>query len=846
MGRGFQKNRSSRGGGGTGRSFSRGGNRGQQQQQRRGGTKSPRRVAFKPRPAPPMPEALSSLPKFIKKTKFAGRRTGYFFSRGKGGLGYYVDRVQIGAMGEKLRSKLAATLKPTDAAAAAARAAGDAATPGGSKTSSSPSPSSSPAASVSGKFAENATKEGKSLPAAAGDDVAKKTKKKSAVVAVPKLTPSPPSNGSTGAGKPSQATASPDASEEDEEEEGEEEEEEEEEESSDDDGEGDGESDGSEEAAEAEDDGSGGGSSSSSSSSSSDEDEEDEDGEDGQEHGEAAAKNSAAAAAAVARAAAVATSTKKAALTSDGSTRGANHYADEAGDGDEDAESGSGGSSSSSSDDDDEEEQVVETGKGREGKAEAEKEEEEQEEEEEGEGEGEGEQAPPQPEEDVKASFESLGVTGPLCEAAAQLGWTHATEIQRQALPLAFKGKDVIGLAETGSGKTGAFAIPILQALLENPQRLFAVVMAPTRELAFQINEVMEALGVGIGLKTVCIVGGIDMFQQSVALALKPHVVIATPGRLVDHLENTKGFSLRTAKYLVLDEADRMLGMDFEEEINKVLSVLPRERRTFLFSATMTSKVAKLQRASLKSPSRVEVAHKFATPKTLVQQYLFIPAKHKDCYLAYVLNEFAGQSTIVFVSTCNNAQRVALLLRNLGFQAVCLHGQMGQPKRLGALGKFKSGQRNVLIATDVASRGLDIPSVDLVVNMEIPSHGKDYIHRVGRTARAGRAGRSIAFVTQYDVEVYQRMEALIGQKLPPYTCDEETVLVLQERVGEAQRMAAREMREADFNRKGKRRGGEGAEDAETVVRSFKRQRMGGGGGGGRGGGRGGRGRGARR
>ncbi|CAM9392112.1 unnamed protein product, partial [Ectocarpus sp. 6 AP-2014] len=434
-----------------------------------------------------------------------------------------------------------------------------------------------------------------------------------------------------------------------------------------------------------------------------------------------------------------------------------------------------------------------------------------------------GPEADEPPPEDIKASFESLGVTGPLCEAAAQLGWTHATEIQRQALPLAFEGKDVIGLAETGSGKTGAFALPILQALLENPQRLFAVIMAPTRELAFQINEVMEALGVGIGLKTVCIVGGIDMFQQSVALALKPHVVIATPGRLVDHLENTKGFSLRTAKYLVLDEADRMLGMDFEEEINKVLSVLPRDRRTFLFSATMTSKVAKLQRASLKNPARVEVANKFSTPKTLVQQYLFIPAKHKDCYLAYVLNEFAGQSTIVFVSTCNNAQRVALLLRNLGFQAVCLHGQMGQPKRLGALGKFKSGQRNVLIATDVASRGLDIPSVDLVVNMEIPSHGKDYIHRVGRTARAGRAGRSIAFVTQYDVEVYQRMEALIGQKLPPYVCDEETVLVLQERVGEAQRMAAREMREADFNKKGKHRGGggDGGEDAETVVRSFK-------------------------
>ncbi|CAM9679985.1 unnamed protein product, partial [Chrysoparadoxa australica] len=160
--------------------------------------------------------------------------------------------------------------------------------------------------------------------------------------------------------------------------------------------------------------------------------------------------------------------------------------------------------------------------------------------------------------------------------------------------------------------------------------------------------------------------------------------------RLVDHLENTKGFSLRACKYLVLDEADRMLGMDFEEEINKVLAVLPRERSTYLFSATMTSKVAKLQRASLVNPARVEVAHKFTTPKTLMQQYLFIPAKYKDCYLAYLLNEHAGQTAIVFVATCQSASRVALMLRNLGFGATCLHGQMSQPKRLGALNKFKA------------------------------------------------------------------------------------------------------------------------------------------------------------
>lgn len=145
---------------------------------------------------------------------------------------------------------------------------------------------------------------------------------------------------------------------------------------------------------------------------------------------------------------------------------------------------------------------------------------------------------------------------------------------------------------------------------------------------------------------------------------------------------------------------------------------------------------------------------------------MFIPAKYKDCYLAYLLDEFKGQSTIIFVATCNNALRVTLLLRNLGFEAVCLHGQLSQAKRLGALNKFKAGQRNILVATDVASRGLDIPNVDMVLNFDIPSHGKDYIHRVGRTARAGKSGRSVSFVTQYDVEAYQRLETLIGQKLP--------------------------------------------------------------------------------
>ncbi|XP_043535365.1 probable ATP-dependent RNA helicase DDX47 [Chiloscyllium plagiosum] len=404
-------------------------------------------------------------------------------------------------------------------------------------------------------------------------------------------------------------------------------------------------------------------------------------------------------------------------------------------------------------------------------------------------------------ESEAESSFRDLGVTEVLCEACEQLGWKCPTKIQKEALPVALQGRDIIGLAETGSGKTGAFALPILQALLEKPQRLFALVLTPTRELAFQISEQFEALGSSIGVKSAVIVGGIDMMSQSLALAKKPHVIIATPGRLIDHLQNTKGFNLRALKYLVMDEADRILNMDFETEVDKILKVIPRERKTYLFSATMTKKVQKLQRAALKDPVKCAVSTKYQTVEKLQQYYVFIPAKFKDCYLVSILNELAGNSFIIFCSTCNNTQRTALLLRNLGFTAIPLHGQMNQNKRLGALNKFKAKSRSILLATDVASRGLDIPHVDVVINFDIPTHSKDYIHRVGRTARAGRAGKSITFVTQYDVELFQRIEHLIGKKLPAFPTQEEEVMLLVERVSEAQRFARMELREQGDKRK---------------------------------------------
>lgn len=405
----------------------------------------------------------------------------------------------------------------------------------------------------------------------------------------------------------------------------------------------------------------------------------------------------------------------------------------------------------------------------------------------------------------ANSTFASLGLVESLCDACERLGYRQPTPIQTESIPFALKSRDVIGLAQTGSGKTAAFSLPILQALLENPQPLSACILAPTRELAIQIAEQIEALGADIGVRCAVVVGGVDMVAQAIALSKRPHVVVATPGRLVDHLENTRGFSLRKLRFLVMDEADRLLNMDFGPEIDKILRVIPKERRTFLFSATMTSKVAKLQRASLVDPVKVEVSTKYSTVDTLLQYYVFLPAKLKDCHLIWLLNELSGCTTIIFVSTCVTAQRLALMARNLGFPAVPIHGQMPQPKRIGALTKFKAGERSLLIATDVASRGLDIPAVDCVINYDIPANSKDYVHRVGRTARAGRSGKSISLVTQYDVELYQRIEQLIGKKLPAFEVDKEAVGLLQARVYEALRIANQQLREEELSKKDKDR-----------------------------------------
>ena len=423
---------------------------------------------------------------------------------------------------------------------------------------------------------------------------------------------------------------------------------------------------------------------------------------------------------------------------------------------------------------------------------------------------------------------------------SVRCAYSHADKnlkpIQEQAIPLALSGRDVIGLAETGSGKTAAFALPILQALISTPQSLFALIIAPTRELAYQISQQFEALGSVIGVRCVTVVGGMyvfihqfgsitkpayantdtdsnprDMVAQSIALSKKPHIVVATPGRLLDHLESTKGFSLRQLKFLVMDEADRLLDLDFGPVLDKILKVLPREgRRTHLFSATMSSKVESLQRASLQNPVRVSIStSSHQTVATLLQTFLLIPHKDKDLYLVYLLSDMlAGLTAIIFARTVNETQRIAYLLRALGLSAIPIHGQLSQSARLGALGKFRGKSRSILVATDVAARGLDIPSVDCVLNYDLPDDSKTYVHRVGRTARAGKSGRAISFVTQYDAEIWLRIEHALGKRLDELEgIIKDEVKVLADRVNEAQTVAKRELRDAQD--KGARKGGIG-------------------------------------
>ena len=390
----------------------------------------------------------------------------------------------------------------------------------------------------------------------------------------------------------------------------------------------------------------------------------------------------------------------------------------------------------------------------------------------------------------------------------------------------------MLGSAETGSGKTAAFALPIIQALSQDPYGVFAVVLSPARELSSQIAEQFRALGASMNVRVAVVVGGVDMMHQALELAERPHVVIGTPGRLADHLRSsgTAG-TMRNARFLVIDEADRLLEMGFASDLTDIVERLPKQRQTLLFSATLSRALQRLQSLALHEPYVADLAPKESVPSHLVLEYIFIPANVRDAYLAHVLTELsekptaAEQSAIVFTSTCRSCEELACTLRALGLECAPLHSQQPQARRLAAIGKFKQGTLKTLIATDVAARGIDIPAVGTVVHHNVPALPRDFIHRCGRTARAGRAGRAVALVSQYDVEVLLAIESAIGRKLTALELDEEAVLSRLHEVASARRAALLELTDNGFlekekerraERKAQRLGAEadGADDAD--------------------------------
>jgi ATP-dependent RNA helicase DDX49/DBP8 len=339
--------------------------------------------------------------------------------------------------------------------------------------------------------------------------------------------------------------------------------------------------------------------------------------------------------------------------------------------------------------------------------------------------------------------------------------------VQSKCIPAALKGCDVIGCSKTGSGKTLAFAIPILQALSEDPYGIFSLILTPTRELAVQISDQFRAVGKPLNLRDCVVVGGRDMVMQGKDLSKKPHIVIATPGRLADHLESCDTFSLKKIKFLVLDEADRLVDGGFDGQLKTIFSSLPpsEQRQTFYFSATLSDSLQKIKELSVSKgrepfvwQSCVEDQKSdIATVKGLDQRYVLTPNDAKDAYLAQVVRQHYDSEdgekdlTIIFTRTCKLCQLLAMTLTSLGYPSSALHSMMAQKERALSLAKFRSSQVRILVATDLASRGLDIPDVQLVLNHNVPHVTKDYIHRVGRTARAGRRGVAITLVTPHDV-----------------------------------------------------------------------------------------------
>lgn len=359
------------------------------------------------------------------------------------------------------------------------------------------------------------------------------------------------------------------------------------------------------------------------------------------------------------------------------------------------------------------------------------------------------------------SSFYDLGIAPNILEVLHKLRFTVPTPVQEKCIPLALDGKDLIGIAQTGTGKTLAFGVPMIQAALRGKHEL---VVVPTRELALQASDVIRRVGTPLGIRTAVLIGGEPIGRQIQALRGNPHIVIGTPGRIIDHLEQ-KTISLKQVGVLVLDEADRMLDMGFAPQLKRILSVLPHERQTMLFSATLPTNILRITQDYLKLPTRVEIAPPGTTAEKVTQELFFIEKHDKPRLLEKILGEYRG-SVLVFSRTKHGAKRIAAGIRSFGYTSAELHSNRSLGQRKEALEGFRNGTYRVLVATDIAARGIDVQGIELVLNYDLPQSSEDYVHRIGRTARAGGAGHAISFATPDQKSDVRDIEHLIRYVLP--------------------------------------------------------------------------------
>jgi ATP-dependent RNA helicase RhlE len=371
-------------------------------------------------------------------------------------------------------------------------------------------------------------------------------------------------------------------------------------------------------------------------------------------------------------------------------------------------------------------------------------------------------------------TFNDLNLIEPILEALDTEGYISPTPIQQQAIPYLLEERDLLGIAQTGTGKTAAFAIPILQLLDQNrisnkgPRPIRALILTPTRELAIQIDESIAAYGRNLGLRHTVIFGGVSQFSQVNTLRSGIDILVATPGRLLD-LMGQGYISLRHLERFVLDEADRMLDMGFIHDVRKVIAQLPTKRQSLFFSATMPPEVAKLADTILNKPAKVEVTPVSTTADTVDQVVYFVDKPNKKKLLVDVLTEKSIRSALVFTRTKHGADHVVKDLKKAGIEAEAIHGNKSQNARQRALSRFKSGDLRVLIATDIAARGIDVDELSCVINYEIPNIPETYVHRIGRTGRAGHDGRAMSFCDEEEQAYLRDIQKLIGKQIPVVT-----------------------------------------------------------------------------